>query len=611
MMKKFRKSLLVLMAGAMSLAVANCGGGGGGGATPAAPTSTSHTYRLSGAFSTVGAPRVADRSVAAPSVSGVRVYAYNAATGALLNATTDLTAANGSFSIVVDLGSATTADVVVEAGAHSSATSLLANIKVAFDGLAADKTGVTANYATTRQADVFILAPDKVLSNIVKADELMFAKDTDYITSITTQLQAQDFMALITPALSCDASDTACISNALSSSLDAPAAATMNATIKNLVSAVGSDYGWSAVQAIYTDAGTAAANTLSNINTTTKINEMTSKLADVIAAWDNSATDANMTAKRLAIKDAALAIKSGDTFVSSDVYGSVSQLRLDLKDKIALAAANAQITSGNMEYIINGYDIVRGILIDMIVEKAAATRDASAASVESLLKDMGQLGVASEGTTSMTGENGVMDGWVTVWATTAFIADLGTALNPFEMNDRTKNDNLMLLEHDLTALSNPTDAQVQAVLETYLAPATAAKAMTMYVNHKECSIAMSGTTVTATGCPEKEEIFQLIESHYDKSLPKLRASEAAFEDVLNCMINSDSTACANMETWYNGSVSVDRIAVGLSISPIQDVYTKIKQGGTVKTQVESALDVAGVKKELFWLVKNLEPYFNN
>lgn len=580
MRKRIRSLLLVSALGIITLVVANCGGGGGGGGTPTSTTSTSKQVSMTVTFNTSSA-RVAGSRAADAAVASTSVVAYNAHTGAQLNTASVATNASGVATIVVDLGTSTSLDVIVEA--LTAAKGTVSNIKVAFDNLSANAGAVAANYNTTQDADIFIWQPDAALADIQKANDIMVAQGVDVLDTITTAAQAGNYLDAMAPALACDTSDSACVSTALSTQLASTDAASYDSAVVTMVTSAQEDAGWTTVQAIFADAG----ESVTAINTDAEKKEIVGVLESAISAW--SKTYATTAEKRLTIKEVVVAAKYGNTFTSEDVSSIIANLRASLNSLVAPAAvaSTTLVSSNDMSSMMNGYDILRGVLIRSMHENAGASAQTAADSINSLLDVLAALGAGSESTTSM---GQVMDNWLPVW--TAQTAALMTALGPLEMADHTKTDNLMQLAHDLQALpAGATDAQVEDVLNDYLSAATTAKAMTMYTDHKTCSFSTSGTSVVANNCPSKEEIFDLIETHYEKSLPKLRAFEQGIED------------------WYNSSdSSLDKIVLGNTYAIMQNVYASMKESSANKAAIGAALDAAGIHKELFWLVMNLEPY---
>ncbi len=592
-MKKIRHSaLLGLLLFVTALAAANCGGGGGGTA-PSTP-STNRSVTLTGTANN-DAPRVQGREAAATVAANTVVVAYNPHTGAMLSSGNDKVGSNGAFSVAVDLGANSALDVVLEiyneVQSKSSSDNMKANLKYAFDNLSANSSGVTVNYDSTRSATIFVFRPDDVLADIKKADTIMKDQGIDILDTITTPALAQEFMTSMADAVKCSSTDSGCIAEALHGGNDSLEAAS---PVKTMVETAGMEYAidanWTSIQNIYNASGQTASDSITNINTVDKQKEICWVLTDAVGAWD--ATYATSLEKFVAIKDIALAVKNGETFSSTDVQTAVTDLWSSLVMKIQhdAASGSSAISDTDLGSIISGFDGIRGLLIRMFVTKAEATRPDAAAAVEALLKDLAEFGISSESKAAFTDKAGaeaddIMDSWVTTWATAAFAADLMTALSPVDMNDQTKTDNLMKLAHDLAYLTNPTDEQVEDVLNDYLSTETTALAMTMYRDHKGCDISSN------TNCPSEEEILSLLESHWGKSLPKLRA-------VIN-----------GLKDWYDSAdSSVEKLGLGNSIMTMKEVYIDMKASSANKSAIGAVLSKAGVKQELFWLLMNVEPY---
>jgi len=222
------------------------------------------------------------------------------------------------------------------------------------------------------------------------------------------------------------------------------------------------------------------------------------------------------------------------------------------------------------------------------------------------MADLARLGTTSQGTTSFGGSNQIIDKWTTEWADAAFTADLLNFLGPLDMAVKAKTDQIMPIVNDLSDLTTVNDTTIaQVFLNHGASQDTANKAVYMHDHYSTCSI--SGTTITGT-CPSKEEIFQFVESYYGKSLPKLRASEQGIEDYVNSYIASDSTvkaaAYAAIQVWYKGDTNSDAISLYGAYNALTTVYPAMS--GTTGTQIGAALDSAGIKKEIFWLVQNVE-----
>jgi hypothetical protein len=292
----------------------------------------------------------------------------------------------------------------------------------------------------------------------------------------------------------------------------------------------------------------------------------------------------------------AMAIRNGEIYTYSDVYSSMGLLRSGMAQKIstnAAAAASTLTTSNDINSIISAYDIIRGMLIEVMVKEAGATREDAADAVEGLLEVLADLGESSNGTASF---DAVMDNWVVSWADAALATNLMTALFPMEMDVRAKTDPLMMLARDIADLPPGfSDAQLEAVLLNYLSPATTASAMTLYNNNKGKNCQFGYTfpplSITATDCPDKEEVISLIETHYEKDLPKLRA------------------VVDGVEAWVNHpDNAINLLGLGNSFSKVEAVYNSMKVSTANKNQLSDALNIAGVKPELFWLAINLEPY---
>ncbi|GEM_PF-1760384 len=631
MNRRMLSNILAAIVLCLGAALATGCGGGGGGATgggtpvvnPPADNNQTVTRTIAGTVYTSSeqsGSRAASRIADDIPVTNAALKAYNVTDATKTNLITagGTTGANGVFSATITIPKNTTPSIIIETLIGPAGDA--GNIKLAVESVSANRTGLLADKGTTRKAVIFELIPDVALNTISGVDNLMAGEGIDATASITNATRARELVnyisSIITACPNVGANpDYNCIHTQIGNTLAATnldaeveklverldtaakvalGIASINEIIANLIEP---DYSRAQVDAIvevFTDAGESALSTLNNIDTKPKAAELCAAMSDVVDVWD--AAHANTTAKRLAVKDMAMAVRNGEVFTYSDVYSAMGLLRSGMAQKIspnAAAAASTLTTSNDINSIISAYDIIRGMLIEVMVKEAGATRDDAADAVEGLLEVLADLGDSSNGTVSF---GAVMDNWVVSWDNAALATNLMTALFPMEMDVRAKTDPLMMLAHDIADLPPGfSDAQLEAVLLDYLSPATTAAAMTLYNNNKGKSCQFGYTfpplSITATDCPDKEEVISLIETHYEKDLPKLRA------------------VVDGVEAWVNHpDNAINLLGLGNSFSKIETMYNTMKVSTANKNQLSEALNIAGVKPELFWLAINLEPY---
>jgi len=631
MINKSVKSIIAAIMIVLSAALISGCGGGGGGATgggtpvvnPPADNNQTVTRTIAGTVYTSSeqsGSRVASRTADDIPVTNATLKAYNVTDATKTNLITagGTTGANGVFSATITIPKNTTPSIIIETLIGPAGDA--GNIKLALENVSANRTGLLADKGTTRKAVIFELIPDVALNTISGVDNLMAGEGIDATASITNATRARELVnyvsSLITACPNVGGNpDYDCIHTQIGNTL---AATNLDAEVKKLVERLDTaakvalgiasineiianliepDYSRAQVDkivAVFTDAGESALSTLNNIDTKPKAAELCAAMSDVVDIWD--AAHANTTAKRLAVKDKAMAVRNGEIFTYSDVYISVDKIITGMSQQIATVAADVAPTltnSKDIQSIMHAYDIIRGMLIEVMVKEAGATREDAADAVEGLLEVLADLGESSNGTASF---DAIMDNWVVSWADAALATNLMTALFPMEMDVRAKTDPLMMLAHDIADLPPGfSDAQLEAVLLDYLSPATTAAAMTLYNNNKGKSCQFGYTfppiSITTTDCPDKEEVISLIETHYEKDLPKLRA----VVDGVEAWVNHPDNA-------YN------LLGLGYSFSKIEAVYNSMKVSTANKNQLSEALNIAGVKPELFWLAINLEPY---
>lgn len=346
---------------------------------------------------------------------------------------------------------------------------------------------------------------------------------------------------------------------------------------------------------IFDDANTSVSSGL----TETEEEELVSKMADAVTAWDSYFS--TTVSKRVAIKDITLAVFFGESFISSAVENDVHKVTINYRGVISndALAGTTLVSKDDMTLILNGYDNIRGMLIDVFVNDVGATRQEAAGSVEAILNVLAKLGAASENTSSM---EEILDNWVVEWDKPECEEELMTALAPLDMDDPEKTRNMMRLVHDLNDLpDDATDDQIKEVMLRYLTEETADEALIVYNKYKNQTCTsdnyysfnlFSGLDLNLSpseSCVSKEDIIHLLETHYEKDLPKLEA----FINGIEAWVEDD----ANMNYLFE---------IYFANNAVQRALDNMKTSEANKAEIGTALDTAGVKKELFWLMINLE-----
>lgn len=561
-------------------------------------------FRVSGEFETT---------------SGQTVIAYEAGDSSKtrLNAADDTTDSDGAFDIRVEIGNGNSKDIIIEVQGQG--------LKVAAPGVSDDVSGIEGDAAATRVASIFHLAPDTPLSDISLVDELYFDQEYDVSQYITTSAEAASFLEHIDGVL------TSC--NVTGSDLDNQAKARMSSELEILLYSLsaeeaveymleslriayivdigaGSDYHRMADTAHDADRDDLAVIaeifadgqvSLSSLDEP-EIEELVAKMQNAIATWQE--TYGTEVAKRVAIKDEMLALYRGESFTNSTVKSKISWIKGNFVQLIQAPAAadTSLIDEYDLGSLISAYDVIRGVFIQTLVEDAQATSAQALNGVDAVLFVVAALGAASEDSSTM---GVIMDNWVTEWDKDSVMDELLNGLDPLNMDDQDKLENLMLLAHDMQAElpAEPTDEEMLTIFNRYLTTATSNEALALYRQYNdngcEINISVQGTNSVSFSmnkpdvCPGKEELISLIETHYEKgTLTKLRAVIEGVEEYLAEIPNNDGIAVANAYLIFDG------------------VLTDMKASEQNKTELSDAMRTAGIKPELFWLYMNLEPYMN-
>lgn len=632
-MKKqsIRKTALTFSAAALALILAGCGGGGGGGGSTAASVSppagtTSRTIQIDGTF-TPAAGREAGREADAVASKKVVAYVLGDETHRQLNSPSDSTDATGKFTITANLGSVSSANIVVELLDSSSTAGDPANLKAAVEAAAANVTGLAGNDTTSAETTLWGYNSSESLATTIKPVVALLSSTVvaKVRSQITSSGKGQEFVTVLKSVYSdCKDKTGAEKKTCIIDKTDAKLATVSDATVASVVNDVQVDYVQSKVNTDVTSSTTAdkikllapsstyaAINTLvaisdeaakysqdvsiANIDQSDEAQELLSKLAPAIAAYK-----ANTGAARsAAVKNELLATLNGATFSVSYVKSYFMYLKAGYASKIATeAVANTtKMTSGDMTSLISGYDTILGALVEVFVNNGKVSSDTASSMVKGLIYTLTKFGDASENNSSM---QAVLDDWVTAYAVADFRDKLHAFLDPLGMTDRTKTQYLMELIRDL-GYTDGSRAAVLAKLNEYktaskLNQATVDNIMVLYDKYYgklSCSVNYTTKTIGGSNCITQVEILTLFELHFEKSLPVFNAVMTGLQDWVKDPSNTNKL-----------------IGVGTAYTVIQNIYPQMKASSTAKAEYGVLLDNAGINKELFWLVMNLEPYYN-
>ncbi|MFH1538022.1 MAG: hypothetical protein ABIH66_03625 [bacterium] len=611
---------------AIAFLLGGCGGGGGGstggtGGTGGPPPAASTQINIAGSFSqpvgkitgTVELPGGGAGRSAKAAVANTSVIAYWVKDGDRepLNSLSDRTKANGVFNITIDIGTKTNLDVVVEALIAEAGSG--GNLRVAFDNLAADVSNVAGNATTTQSADFFLKIPDSALADIDAVVEMLLENGVS-MTSIDEKAEVAALVREVKEAIdNCsNITDDATMKNCYVESIDTaglPADTQTaltdlkveykvdvgNASTAERLYALDKTQSLAAIEKIVALAALGAYDNFdslfSSIDTASELQEMVTAASYAIASYDSASL--SEAAKLVAVKRDILASSAVTAFTNNDVTSLLLDIRAALNTSIAndTADLSAQVTNLDMLSLLSGYDIIEWMFLEVLTDQGF-TREGAIEVFDALIAMLGYFGDYSDGVSDMSG---MMDNWVTMWDLAAFQAELAKVLVPFDMGDTAKTDDLMRMARDLQTLgSNHTRAQVEEVLSGYLTTATTAKAMALYDKYygkTDCGFDMNTRTVTGSNCPTQAEIIDLLETHFEKSLPLL-----------------DNTITAIGEWIQSPENDIKIIAIGTGARAAQTIYNKMKESTAYEQELSTAVDTAGVSSKLFELVINVEPY---
>lgn len=610
---KWNRIMAVACALAMSIAISSCGGGGGGGGTSTpAPTggtttpTTSTTLSLSGTMSSTAAGRVAGRTAGAPLANTpIVAFILGDADRTPINAATDATNASGTFNITINIGNASSANVVIEAVPSGSTLGANSNIRYPLENVSSNRTGLAGDETSSAQGLLWMYNPGKSLTNAVIPAVAMFAQESIDIRSSLTAQAAEALMTAMESVLnSCgtmqegDAKKT-CVVNAIGNLniSDATAASlverlelgykvdTDSASTREMLKHYAPDQPDENIDAVIA-MGSATGASLGAISSSAEATELFSKLEQALLAYK-----ASFSSDLEKIKAVNLQINISmhtETFTNSDVQDILINMRAGYQGVIATQAAalSSLVDASKMTSALSGYDNTIGMLLNVFAQNASANRFQAWAMVSGLLYCLGELGESSESTASM---GAVLDNWVPAYADATFQNNWHALLDPLGMDSRDKTRDLMQMAHDLGD-TDGSRAQVQDKLDNYLTAPTVTKAMALYDKYygsMQCDNVGLPINFNNLGgnCPTQDEVVDLLETHFEKSLPVLDAVLTAIQNYIN-----------NNTTKFAGLTSLN------------DIYTTMKASTGNKQSLGPAVDAAGISKELFWLVMNLEPY---
>ena len=154
---------------------------------------------VSGTFSSTSAGRTAGRAASAV-VPNTPVVAFvlNDEDRTPINGATDATDANGNFSITLNLGSANSANVIIEAVNAGASLGGTNNIRVPLEGISSSLAGVAADDTTAAEGLLWIHNPGQSLANKVKPAVAFFASENIDVRSGLDAAAAQELMTAMT-----------------------------------------------------------------------------------------------------------------------------------------------------------------------------------------------------------------------------------------------------------------------------------------------------------------------------------------------------------------------------------------------------------------------------
>ncbi|MEW5947417.1 MAG: hypothetical protein AB1742_14600 [bacterium] len=609
------------LAGAVALcaaiSVAGCGGGGGGGGaagggggTPDRIVTVQVDFQNGASRAASAEGRAADRSAsAAVADTPVIVYWAKDASRKLLNSASDRTDPSGRCNLTVNLGNKASLDVIVEALVAAAGSD--SNVRLALDDLSTNLTGLAANDVTTTSADIFVLSSDTLsLAQLHEVVVLMNANSVN-LDSIDTAQDASDLVAEVYPAIqncggiqdgptrancyetqidSGDAALSADVQSALADLEVEFRVDTGGATTAETLYAIDKNQDLSVIQKIVDMAALASYTDFTRIDVAPELSELIAATANAVAKYDDAALTGG--SRLIAIKRALLHALASTDFANNDVELLISDLRSAYYNAaIASAAADlsALVGTNDLISVISAYDVIEWMFIEVLTDQNMTLAEA-VQTFDALVEVLKNFGASTGG-----GSAQIMNDLVAMWALASFQAELAKLLEPFDMYDRAKTDNLMVLARDLSALSSThTRAQVEDVLNDYLSAATTQKALELYDRYygkTDCAFDPATRTQTGTNCPTQAEIMALLETHYEKPLPLL-----------------DSTITGIAQWIQSGENDTLMIALGTGGSRIQQMIELMKQSDANAASISAALDAAGVASELAVLYINLEPY---
>ena len=614
MRKEFWKKVyvfaLVLAVGAI---MSSCGGGGGGGSTTpttTTPTTTTggdtagKTITISGTFSdgdTVG--RVAGRSAGAPVASTpIIAYVLGDSNRTAINDASDTTSDTGTFTITVDIGSADSANIIIEALPSGSSIGATTNIRVALEDLEND-VSVTATPKTAAEGLLWLYTPGESLASVIKPIVKFFDDESmDIRATMSTAAKGETFVnAMKAVNNACkDETDTdtkkKCIINSINGQTISDEAVntlverlqtkykidTDTATLFETLKFYAPDQTDADINSAIYIANIGGAS-LTNIDSESEAAELFNKLATAI---DNVQNPSDEGSFKVEVKNGFLPPMFGQSFTNSDIENIFIYLKAGYESVIGQEAADlsALVSQNDMISTLSGYDAVLGMLIEILVKDANISDSQAWTSVDGLIYCLEKLGETSEDNTSM---QAVLDDWVPAYADSTFRDKFHAFMDPLGMDSRTKTEQLMQMSHDLGD-TDGSRAQVENTLSQYLTAPTVAEAMVLYDNYygsMNCTFDVASRTIGGSNCITQEEIVSLLETHFEKDLP-----------ILDDFLTDVQTYIQDNSTKFAGLAS------------LTDMINDMKASAANKAEIGDVMEAAGIPEELFWLYLNLEPY---
>ena len=257
-----------------------------------------------------------------------------------------------------------------------------------------------------------------------------------------------------------------------------------------------------------------------------------------------------------------------------------------------------EFTGDDIKFVSNGYNILYSALVQVLTENAGVPRDKAVSAVDAFVKYLAMSGEAAE---NRPEEMSVQDAEVALWDKNEFQNVLMKMLVPFDMDNPDKTKNLLRLSRDLNGLGqDPPEDKIRKTMLRYLSPETteASIALINKGKTKKCGSLDYFNFHFRTGlnlnfspenesCVSKEDIVNLVETHYGKKLPNL----AAF--------------IGGMEMWINDKNNSKKlIELGFAGLSLQKLIAASEADEQQKKKIEEHLEQTGINKGILLYIIN-------